>query len=206
MAQEELEAEYVATRIAALDSRHKVLTSFPVPPEYTLHSTEAMYDPFEFEIRGIYIGPKPVHKPSHEDEVAGPPAMRSAPKKSLKVRGRIDMSGRVIKRSHVPTATQALTPTRASKRKAYWDDAQDRILRRCLRKWGWGCWKRIERSGRLPTEYTAKMIANRARALNLQSSDPTGIAEPGTDPGGSRATPSMSGPAGGPGTVSTAPQ
>jgi hypothetical protein len=200
MAVEKLQADYVSARIAALDTRHGVLTNFPVPPERSLQSTGTSFDPFEFEIRGVYVGPQPVHKPFHEDDVAGP-TTRTTPKKHLNVRGRIDMSGRVIKRSHVPGTTQALTPTRASKRKAYWDDAQDKILRRFLRKWGWGCWKRIERSGRLPSEYTAKMIANRARALSLQVSEPIGTGQPGDEPEGSLAAPSMPGPANRPGTV-----
>ncbi|KAI0566007.1 Homeobox-like protein [Gracilaria domingensis] len=48
-----------------------------------------------------------------------------------------------------------------------WTPEMDKILRKSLSKFGWGCWARIAASGKLPKEYTAKMIANRAKSIGL---------------------------------------
>jgi hypothetical protein len=168
--------DYITARLAVLQSRRELLSRLPKPGEHVNPSTGAVEDPFEFEIRGAYIGPRSKAMRSQErlDEIA---SAQLEPGGSLNRRNRVDV-GRVMKRRTELGIRQVLTPTRASKRKAYWDDEQDRTLRRCIRKWGWGCWKRIERSGRLPSEYTAKMIANHAKVLNLQDAYPGATGEP----------------------------
>lgn len=40
-------------------------------------------------------------------------------------------------------------------------------IRKYVRKYGWGNWKRIERSGKFPANYTARLIAKRAKAMKL---------------------------------------
>jgi hypothetical protein len=171
--------DYIASRLAVLHSRRELLSRLPKPGEYIYPSTGAVEDPFEFEIRGAYIGlpSKPMSSQERPDEIT---TAESEPRGPLNRRNRVDV-GRITKRRTEFDTRQVLTPTRASKRKAYWDDEQDRTLWRCIRKWGWGCWKRIERSGRLPSEYTAKMIANRAKVLNLQEAYPGATGE--TDSG-----------------------
>ena len=48
-----------------------------------------------------------------------------------------------------------------------WTDQMDRTIRKMLSKHGWGCWKKIAQSGKLPPEYHRKLISNRAKALRL---------------------------------------
>lgn len=48
-----------------------------------------------------------------------------------------------------------------------WTPQMDKIVRKSLAKFGWGCWSRIASCGKLPKQYTAKMIANRAKSIGL---------------------------------------
>lgn len=48
-----------------------------------------------------------------------------------------------------------------------WTPEMDKVVRKGLTKYGWGSWTRIALSGKLPKEYNAKLIANRARAIGL---------------------------------------
>ncbi|PXF47810.1 hypothetical protein BWQ96_02492 [Gracilariopsis chorda] len=61
----------------------------------------------------------------------------------------------------------AKTAKRQKRFVSNWTPDMDKIVRKSLAKFGWGCWARIAASGKLPKEYTAKMIANRAKSIGL---------------------------------------
>ncbi|CAN8076508.1 unnamed protein product [Agarophyton chilense] len=76
-----------------------------------------------------------------------------------------------VKRPAERTAQAPDKPLKGAKRQkrfvSNWTPDMDKIVRKSLSKFGWGCWARIAASGKLPKEYTAKMIANRAKSIGL---------------------------------------
>lgn len=178
----------MSSRAAVLAARREALNKripIAIPHAYPLTPTD---DPFGFECYGTYFG---AHE-ADEIEAILPEGTSNANIRTVKAKAAksaafgadttakrsssFEQSGPSVGRIRKVKNTSQ-DEKRLPKRKAKWDEKQDRMLRRCIRKWGWGCWKRIERSGRLPSSYTSQMISNRARTLNLQSAESTGKSE-----------------------------
>lgn len=155
-----------------LEARQRLVSALPkieeLPRTQDLPPSD---DPYDFERSGFYNGPIFIAggSESHKSDLRSSKRLRKLKKRSSSASrdgARDATTGDRSKKRLRVVEQPADAPLR---RKANWNDDQDRVLRRCIRKWGWGCWKRIERSGKLPAEYTAKMISNRARTLDVQS-------------------------------------
>lgn len=150
---------------------------------------------FEFEIQGARVPPLQVTRRSRKsgktgkagksskaakevkDGKASKPVKAKAGKDRSHDRSRENdraskhvKSGRVSKSKAPSAGAHQPPPPQRTRAKANWNDAQDKMLRKYIRKWGHGQWKRIERSGAFPKEYTAVMIKNRALRLASMSS------------------------------------
>jgi hypothetical protein len=189
--------EAAARRRAVLNVRHAVLIA-PSFPSVPLHAVSAApsHDPFEFETRGVFVAPFAVSSsvPTHAARLASssnvPPRKKNSEswKSDNAANGRAKGKGKGkgkgsnrLHRKDIPGIASgrvernerkkdgvAHERTRRPRATANWNEDQDRVLRKCLRKWGWGCWKRISLSGRLPKHYTPRMISNHANILQLQ--------------------------------------
>ena len=149
-------------QLAVLRAR-KVVLKKPLPAEEEPPSAWVSNDPFSFESRGFYAPALSGREdsPSRNAESSGLQLSKIIKKKKKvgkasgsAVQLRKDKGGRVEK----PTRTR-FVPN--------WTPEMDKILRKSMRKWGWGSWTRIERSGKLPKEYTSKIIARRVKALGF---------------------------------------
>lgn len=182
----------VAERLAVLEARRSVLsrlgkTRVPPQPRVIVPSV----DVFEFETQGARVSQLQPARRSRKPSKTGKGAKSSRAAKeekhakdgksakSGKVKvgrerarghsreperpGRSVKNGRVTKAAAAPAASRLPAPR--PRTKANWTEAQDRLLREYVRKWGNGQWKRMERSGKFPKEYTAVMIKNRAMRL-----------------------------------------
>lgn len=80
------------------------------------------------------------------------------------------------------TARVGKTTSKRQRFIANWTPQMDKVIRKALAKHGWGCWTKIALSGKLPQEYTPKMISNRARAIGLSRQSFTRAPPPTSTP------------------------
>lgn len=67
----------------------------------------------------------------------------------------------------VASSASKVTKRRGRRFVSNWTPEKDEVIRQSLIKYGWGAWTRIANSGKLPKEYTPKMISNRANSIGL---------------------------------------
>lgn len=152
-------------QLAVLRARREVLQK-PLPPRIVEEQVSWVSDdPFSYESRGFYAMPglvRPEDGASTSDDKLSVQLVRSGKKKKrpsqLMSPGGKEKSGRVEKPERKTTKAR-FVPN--------WTPEMDKVLRKSLRKWGWGSWTRIERSGKLPKEYTRKIIARRVKILGF---------------------------------------
>ncbi len=134
-----------------LRARRSVLSK-ALPPRTSPPSTPwCQDDPFAFESRGFYL-------PTDGHGKSLPMATSKSNKKKRK--GKLNAS--LVDNGGIRKSEKNETRKRSS---PIWTAYMDRFVRKSLRKWGWGSWTRMERTNKLPPEYTAKVIARRVKAL-----------------------------------------
>lgn len=147
------------THLQVLQARRNVLS---VPPPTILdvqprllstQNSTPQPDSFSFESHGFYIpsnspSDNPLHQHQHSEKPAHSGTAASHP----------STTGSKILKGYKKRAKRFVTN---------WTPEMDKVVRKCLAKYGWGSWTRIASSGKLPKEYNAKLIANRARAIGL---------------------------------------
>ncbi len=128
--------------LAVLNARRAALRK-PAPPrveEKSEERTEDQEDPFAFESRGFYA-----------------PYVNDVPRpKNVRKRVKPPILPRAIIKKPEKTKTRFLPN---------WTPQLDKMLRKCLRKFGWGSWTRMEQSGKFPKNYSRKILSRRAISL-----------------------------------------
>lgn len=116
-------------------------------------------DPFAFESHGFFLLARAASGASDESEDGGDKreVLQSERRNPRHSQQRNANSGKVTKG----------TGKRARRFVTNWTPEMDKVVRKALAKYGWGCWSRIAQSGKLPKEYNAKLIANRAKSIGL---------------------------------------
>eukprot|EP00177_Eucheuma_denticulatum_P001916 GFKZ01003425.1.p1 GENE.GFKZ01003425.1~~GFKZ01003425.1.p1 ORF type:complete len:167 (-),score=22.93 GFKZ01003425.1:701-1201(-) len=146
------------THLQVLHARRNVLASTPstsqAPPPPALPAPQP--DPFSFESHGFFLTSL---LPS--DSSSPTPANQNPLTSNTR-------TARTFQ-SSAARRNNATKPTKKRQRRfvTNWTPEMDKIVRKSLAKYGWGSWTRIASSGKLPKEYSAKLIANRARAIGL---------------------------------------
>lgn len=144
-------------QLRILEARRKVLAS-PLPPRKhspstTIHKTSFhTIHPIHHQTNAFFIPPPPKSSPD---------------KPNLNLVKSHTATNLSATKPHPPVTGAVTKPGRRPRLIAHWTEPMDRIIRKMLSKYGWGCWTRIASSGKLPPEYHRKMIANRAKALGL---------------------------------------
>lgn len=139
------------TQLEILRARRRVLhqTTPQVQTSWLHHTEETSEDPFACESYGFFL-------PFPDVVEAGGAANSSQPKaKDVSVTSRADTN----------SASKVTKPRRRFV--SNWTPEMDLVIRKALTKYGWGAWTRIAQSGKLPKEYTPKMISNRANSIGL---------------------------------------
>lgn len=148
------------SQLEVLQARRRVL-SMPGPSVTTTAERQEREqnadDPFAFESRGFFLPSKSAtgaSKDSDDDRDAREALQSKRRKIAQQQKAK---SGKVTKG----------TGKRARRFVTNWTPEMDKVVRKALSKHGWGCWSRIAQSGKLPKEYNAKLIANRAKSIGL---------------------------------------
>lgn len=150
------------SQLEVLQARCKVL-SMPGPAiRETVeekHRESNADDPFAFESRGFFL---------LERTASGAP---EGSEDSGDKRETLQSERRNLKHSQQRNANSGKltkgTGKRARRFVTNWTPEMDKVVRKALAKHGWGCWSRIAQSRKLPKEYNAKLIANRAKSIGL---------------------------------------
>lgn len=128
--------------LAVLNARRAVLKKTVPSREENWRDdfTDDQEDPFAFESRGFYA-----------------PFVSDVPRsKSVRKRVKPPILPRAIIKKPEKTKTRFLPN---------WTPQLDKMLRKCLRKFGWGSWTRMEQSGKFPKNYSRKILSRRALTL-----------------------------------------
>lgn len=142
--------EYLENHLQLLRTRRQAL-SRPLPPRKPTPSTPwCEDDPFEVESRGFYTS-----APATSGTSPGDKTQRPSSKKKRK--GKVGDS--LVERGN------GVRKPDKSRSNPIWTPALDKLLRKYLRKLGWGAWARIEKTNKFPAEFTAKVVSRRAKAL-----------------------------------------
>lgn len=145
------------THLQVLHARRKILASTPsTTPAAPSAPTAPQPDPFSFESHGFFL---PSVLPS---DSASPNSTNRNPLSPHPHTARTFQSS-AARRNNASKATKK----RQRRFVTNWTPEMDKVVRKALAKYGWGSWTRIASSGKLPKEYNAKLIANRARAIGL---------------------------------------
>lgn len=140
--------------VQILRARRQALSK-PLPTQVeTPKKHQPQPDPFAHESHSFFISPLPLPTPPSPPSS---PGSADAP---------ADVPAGPTDRPSSPVRPPATVP-RGRRAVANWTPEMDRAVRRALAKHGWGCWSKIASSGKLPEQYTRKMISNRAKALGL---------------------------------------
>lgn len=122
------------------------------PPPHDA-AAAAVHDPFACESYGFFLPRSAVDADQNAERVLAAPDSQSAPDENhpAVAQGRVEKPAK-----------------RTAKRTvANWTPEMDKVVKKGLEKHGWGAWSRIAASGKLPKEYTPKMISNRATSIGL---------------------------------------
>lgn len=132
-----------------LRARQAVLRRLPPPRKLEPTVSWCHQDPFAFESRGFYSS-----RPTNGDDTGNNAGTKKKKKTTKPMTDSLQTAGGIRK---------------AAKQKARfipnWTAELDRMLRKCLRKFGWGSWTRMEQSGKFPVNFTRKILARRVKAL-----------------------------------------
>lgn len=134
--------------INVLRARQAVLRRPKPPGKPELNTKWGHDDPFAFESRGFYSSRLP----------SGDNATGSTTEKKKK---------KAMKPSNTLSALGGIRKPEKQKARFLpnWTAERDRMLRKCLRKFGWGSWTRMEQSGKFPPNFTRKILARRVKSL-----------------------------------------
>lgn len=148
--------------LQALLARRRALAA-PLPsvinPPPKLHRVTPRDDPFAVESHGLYTTlPRRVAANAYPKV---PISTEKSPSSNLSKAASSSV------KSIVPAKISKPPSSRQRRFVTNWTPDMDKVIRKALAKTGWGSWTRIVASGKLPKEYTAKMISNRAKSIGL---------------------------------------
>lgn len=170
--------------VAILETRRRVLMS-PAPPIGKLRKCNKppLPDPFSHESYSFFFYNSFSRNSStqHENNVSQAATSRSktvaSPSTTAATQPRLGKDPTPVSSQPPPKVITSERTTGDSGQKrpvkktkrfvTKWTAEMDKVLRRALAKHGWGCWTLIAQSGKLPPEYSRKMISNRAKSIGL---------------------------------------
>lgn len=148
-------------------ARKKTLAQ-PLPskiPPLKPQDTKPQHDPFQFESYGQLVHPYiPITSKEEnlKEKMIKQPAITETKPTNNSVNNH-DKKKNSVSNGKV----QKDAPKRPRRFVTNWTEAMDKIIKKSLVKFGWGCWSKIAASGKLPKEYNSKIIANRAKSMGL---------------------------------------
>lgn len=155
--------------VATLKARHQVLSTISLTVLQRFAQAEPEHAPH----------PDAYAHETHSFHTQAPPAARAPSEAARPHRAAGDdaesKAARKPRPKAQPTSTPSAHATIAKKKQVAkpkrvvtkWTPEMDRVIRKSLAKFGWACWSLIAASGKLPLQYTRKMISSRARTIGL---------------------------------------